>query len=326
MLIMKESHLHRQLSHPHIVQLYDMLDLEDAYVMIMEYMTHGELFDYVSEQTSLNEDQVRSIMKQLLSAILYLHVEKGIIHRDIKLENILMSWQPEGLIVKLADFGFAKCVNNQPTDTPLGTIGFNAPEITEQMNYGKAVDLWSMGCLMYTLLCGYSPFQGITNEQIMIQSRRAKFSFHSQWWNKISDSAKTMIRHLITESPLDRYTVQQALQDPWLQNSMTQHAAVNVLVNAPTMEYSKMGSLTLTHDHLERHWLPPIDDGPLDKALLTPNSLYTHEQYLSKIKPPAAVHMPQSMRFHSSNIRDSKVELHSIDQSFLLNRRKRTQK
>ena len=122
-------------------------------------MGGGDLFDYLKARTfRLNEERAREIILQLTLAVQFLH-SLGIVHRDIKLENVMMSDSSEHAIPKLADFGLAKIVGpSEKADEPFGTLGYAAPEVLRKEPYGAACDLWSLGCISHALLCGALPF------------------------------------------------------------------------------------------------------------------------------------------------------------------------
>jgi serine/threonine protein kinase len=118
--------------------------------------------------------------------------------------------------VKLADFGLSKVIWDASTMTPCGTVGYTAPEIVRDQKYSKAVDMWAMGCVLYTLLCGFPPFYDESIKTLTEKVARGEYSFLSPWWDGISDSAKDLITHLLCVNPDERYTIDEFLQHPWI--------------------------------------------------------------------------------------------------------------
>ncbi|KAG0028273.1 hypothetical protein BGZ81_004900 [Podila clonocystis] len=241
--ILKEVQIMRQLKHPGIIELYEFSESEEFYFLVIELAPGGELFHRIVKLTYLSEDLTRHIIVQVAHAVRYLHEEKGVIHRDIKPENILFEPIPiipsppgarpdddkedEGVFlpgvggggigrVKIADFGLSKVVWNEHTMTPCGTVGYTAPEIVKDQRYSKSVDMWAIGCVLYTLLCGFPPFFDESIQALTEKVARGQYTFLEPWWNDISDSVKDLITHLLCVDPNQRYTIDQFLAHPWI--------------------------------------------------------------------------------------------------------------
>ncbi|KAF9189355.1 hypothetical protein BGZ51_009669 [Haplosporangium sp. Z 767] len=244
--ILKEVQIMRQLKHPGIVQLYDFSESDEYYYLIMELAPGGELFHRIVKLTYFSEELTRHVIVQVAQAIRYLHEERGVVHRDIKPENILFEAIPiipsspgskpneedkedEGIFqpglggggigrVKIADFGLSKVVWDEQTMTPCGTVGYTAPEIVKDERYSKSVDMWAMGCVLYTLLCGFPPFYDESIQALTEKVARGQFTFLSPWWDDISSGAKDLISHLLCVNPDERYTIDQFLHHPWIRS------------------------------------------------------------------------------------------------------------
>ncbi|KAG0056361.1 hypothetical protein BGZ89_002139 [Linnemannia elongata] len=247
--ILKEVQIMRQLKHEGIVELYEFSESNEHYFLVLELAPGGELFHRIVKLTYFSEDLTRHVIVQVAQAIRYLHEEKGVIHRDIKPENILFEPIPiipsppgakpdeddkedEGVFqpgiggggigrVKIADFGLSKVVWNEQTMTPCGTVGYTAPEIVKDERYSKSVDMWAMGCVLYTLLCGFPPFYDESIQALTEKVARGQYSFLSPWWDEISSSAKDLITHLLCVNPNERYTIDQFLAHPWIKAGET---------------------------------------------------------------------------------------------------------
>lgn len=184
----------------------------------------GELFHQIVKLTYFSENLSRHVILQVAQGIRYLHEERGVVHRDIKPENLLFERIPivpsknapskqfdedkedEGEFipgiggggigrVKIADFGLSKVVWDEQTMTPCGTVGYTAPEIVKDERYSKSVDMWAMGCVLYTLLCGFPPFYDESINVLTEKVARGHYTFLSPWWDTISDSGKLPCNH-----------------------------------------------------------------------------------------------------------------------------------
>lgn len=120
--------------------------------------------------------------------------------------------------VKIADFGLSKVVWDQQTKTPCGTVGYTAPEIVKDERYSKSVDMWALGCVLYTFLCGFPPFFDESIPVLTEKVARGQYTFLSPWWDPISEQAKDLVRNLLCIDPKQRYTIDQFLNHPWILN------------------------------------------------------------------------------------------------------------
>lgn len=247
--ILKEVQIMRQLDHPNIVKLIDFAESKQYYFIILELAQGGELFHQIVRLTYFSEELSRHVIVQVAKALEHLHEEKGIVHRDIKPENILFDPIPfvpsknprpkqpgdedkvdEGEFIpgigsggigriKIADFGLSKIIWNNDTMTPCGTVGYTAPEIVKDERYSKSVDMWALGCVLYTLLCGFPPFYDESIEVLTEKVARGQYTFLSPWWDDISKSVKDLISHLLCVDPEQRYTIKEFLAHPWIRDA-----------------------------------------------------------------------------------------------------------
>jgi len=213
-----EIDIMKSLDHPNIIKLYETFEDARNIYIVMELCTGGELFDRIIEQEKFTERDAARIMKQILSALAYCHAN-GIMHRDLKPENFLfMSKEPDSPL-KVIDFGLScKFEHGQARGTKAGTPYYVAPQVLLG-HYTEAADMWSCGVIMYVLLCGYPPFSGETDAEVLAKVKLGKYSFHPQDWRHVSDEAKDIIRKLLALNPRDRHTAAQALQHPWIVQS-----------------------------------------------------------------------------------------------------------
>lgn len=247
--ILKEVQIMRQLDHPNIVKLIDFSESKQYYFIILELCPGGELFHQIVRLTYFSEDLSRHVIIQVAKALQYLHEEAGVVHRDIKPENLLYYPIPfvptrnpkpknpddedkadEGEfvkgsgaggigVIKIADFGLSKVIWDSQTMTPCGTVGYTAPEIVKDERYSKSVDMWALGCVLYTLLCGFPPFYDESIQTLTEKVARGQYTFLSPWWDDISKSAQDLVSHLLTVDPEKRFDINQFLDHPWIREA-----------------------------------------------------------------------------------------------------------
>ncbi|KAI9650128.1 serine/threonine protein kinase [Ciborinia camelliae] len=234
-------------SHPYVLCLKDIFDEPDATYLVLELAAEGELFNWIVQKGKLTEQETRKIFVQLFEGLKYLH-ERGIVHRDIKPENILMT--DEDLHVKLADFGLAKIIGEASfTTTICGTPSYVAPEIIQDSNhrrYTRAVDIWSLGVVLYICLCGFPPFSDELYSRdnpydLKAQIKLGRFDYPSPYWDTVGDPALDLIDHMLTVDPENRYTVEECLAHPWMtQKTINLHDSTDGLVGGLAgLDFSK---------------------------------------------------------------------------------------
>lgn len=219
-LIDRELEVLRLLNHQNIVQIFDIFDSARETFVVMEFLAGGELLDMITESDHLPEKTSQHVIREVLQAVNYLHA-RGIVHRDVKPENILCVNRGHPLLVKLTDFGLSKSVgvaeveSNRVMRSQCGTAYYLAPEIANNLPYGKPVDLWACGVVLYVMLAGKFPFYGKSDDKFM-KRLRAGVRFPEEEWSRISADAKALVRGLLDPSPASRLTAAQALQHRWL--------------------------------------------------------------------------------------------------------------
>ncbi|GMH45008.1 hypothetical protein BSKO_12965 [Bryopsis sp. KO-2023] len=213
--IFREISISAGLDHKNIVPLIEFYVDKKKIYMIFELMSGGRLLEVVLQRPP--EASTRKIFRQLIEGIGYLH-SKNVTHRDLKLENILLERKDDLESIKIADFGLAK-QTARPLQTMCGTLYYVAPEvIAEDRNktYGKAVDMWSAGVLLYVLLSGLQPFAGKSDSQIFDKILGADYGFDKPQWRDTSDLAKDLVGSLLEISSTKRLTAAQVLEHPWM--------------------------------------------------------------------------------------------------------------
>ncbi|EZF71389.1 CAMK protein kinase [Trichophyton soudanense CBS 452.61] len=222
--LQQEISMLMSVNHPNMLCLKDTFDESDGVYLILELAPEGELFNWIIRHQKLSEEETRKVFIQLFEGLRYLH-ERNIIHRDIKPENILVV--DKDLTVKLADFGLAKIVGEHSFTTTLcGTPGYVAPEIlaenAEARMYTRAVDIWSLGVVLYICLCGFPPFSDelyhprdypyTQKEQIQL----GIFKYPSPYWDSVDYKAMDLIDSMIEVDVKERLKVDECLEHPWI--------------------------------------------------------------------------------------------------------------
>mmetsp|Transcript_58933 Transcript_58933/g.108010 ORF Transcript_58933/g.108010 Transcript_58933/m.108010 type:complete len:502 (+) Transcript_58933:88-1593(+) len=207
------------MDHPNIIKLYESFEDHRNIYLILELCTGGELFDRIIDAGHFTEVQAAIVMQNMFRAMFYMH-ENHICHRDLKPENFLFTTKDaiEKAALKVIDFGLAcKFSADQVLTTKAGTPYYVAPQVLAG-KYDQAADLWSLGVIMYVVLCGYPPFYGETDADVLAKVRLGNFSFNAADWKSVSEDAKNLIRMLLKMNPRDRYTAEQALNHVWVRN------------------------------------------------------------------------------------------------------------
>jgi len=213
-----EVEIMKKVNHPNIISLKEVYDSDPTKLyLVMELVTGGELFNKIVEIGSYSEKIAKGLVKQIVSAVKYLH-DLNIAHRDIKPTNLLLA-SPNSNVIKLADFGLSKILGpDSMMQTACGTPIFVAPEVLNGEGYDKSVDCWGIGIIMYILLCGYPPFfdDGENMAALFEQIMSGSFEFADPYWTDISSEAKDLIEHLLVVDPSKRFTAAKCLEHPWL--------------------------------------------------------------------------------------------------------------
>lgn len=220
---LSEVDIMRRVSHPNIVNTYDIFVSLSHLYLVIEFMQGGELFDIIAEQGHLSERNASQVIRDIIVAVRYLHAN-GVVHCDIKPENILCKTKTWPLEVKVCDFGLASIVEtadvpNASMTAMSGTPGYVAPEVIRRKQYGPPVDMWAVGVILYILLSGRMPFYGRSDVETLRRTALGQYSFPEREWRNISDDAKSLVRSLLQLNPEKRLTAEAALHHRWLSDS-----------------------------------------------------------------------------------------------------------
>ncbi|KAM9336556.1 calcium/calmodulin-dependent protein kinase type II subunit gamma-like isoform X7 [Chaetodon auriga] len=213
----REARICRLLKHPNIVRLHDSISEEGFHYLVFDLVTGGELFEDIVAREYYSEADASHCISQILESVNHIH-QHDIVHRDLKPENLLLASKMKGAAVKLADFGLAIEVqgDQQAWFGFAGTPGYLSPEVLRKDPYGKPVDIWACGVILYILLVGYPPFWDEDQHKLYQQIKAGAYDFPSPEWDTVTPEAKNLINQMLTINPAKRITAEQALKHPWV--------------------------------------------------------------------------------------------------------------
>ncbi|XP_048089051.1 calcium/calmodulin-dependent protein kinase (CaM kinase) II gamma 1 isoform X7 [Alosa alosa] len=213
----REARICRLLNHANIVRLHDSIAEEGFHYLIFDLVTGGELFEDIVAREYYSEADASQCISQILESVNHIH-QHDIVHRDLKPENLLLASKMKGAAVKLADFGLAIEVqgDQQAWFGFAGTPGYLSPEVLRKDPYGKPVDIWACGVILYILLVGYPPFWDEDQHKLYQQIKAGAYDFPSPEWDTVTPEAKNLINQMLTINPAKRITAEQALTHPWV--------------------------------------------------------------------------------------------------------------
>jgi len=230
-LLRAETKIMKQVDHPHLVKLHEIFETKDNVVLAMELLEGKELFDAICDRGAYTEQDAAKVICQVTQAVQYLN-SLGVAHRDLKPENIVYANNNPDSIVKITDLGLAKLYGD-PGDysdlmmTPCGTPGYVAPEVLAQQGYGFECDMWSIGVIMYVLLCGYLPFY--EDPPLLYESiRNARFDMPADDWDAVSNEAKDLVTRLLVLDIGERLAPSELLDHAWIIEDTKDNALGNI--------------------------------------------------------------------------------------------------
>jgi len=226
----REARICRKMQHPNIVRLHDGIQEESFHYLVFDLVTGGELFEDIVAREFYSEADASHCIQQILESVNHCH-SNGVVHRDLKPENLILSEKPKpqpenlllaskskGAAVKLADFGLAIEVqgDQQAWFGFAGTPGYLSPEVLKKEPYGKPVDIWACGVILYIILVGYPPFWDEDQQKLYAQIRAGAYDFPSPEWDTVTPEAKNLINQMLTVNPAKRIRAEEALKHPWI--------------------------------------------------------------------------------------------------------------
>ncbi|OHT09565.1 CAMK family protein kinase [Tritrichomonas foetus] len=252
-----EIHVNQQLRHPGIVALYDLMKDDNNYYLIMEFCPNGELFQYIVDRTHLKEEEAKPLIRQVLETLQYIH-SMNISHRDLKPENLLIDQFGR---IKFSDFGLSRFIPESGlVDTPCGSPCYASPECISGRPYnGKTTDVWSCGVILYAMLTGQLPWTKRNQTQLFAQIKKGEYVIP----NFLSDNCRNFIKGLMTVDIVERLTIEQALEHPWLKNTPPQFETLpKSVLNPAYLSIKKVDNLFESPDEADNDFL--VDDSLLN--------------------------------------------------------------
>ncbi|XP_011301776.1 calcium/calmodulin-dependent protein kinase type II alpha chain isoform X11 [Fopius arisanus] len=213
----REARICRKLQHPNIVRLHESIQEENCHYLVFDLVTGGELFEDIVAREFYSEADASHCIQQILESVHHCH-HNGIVHRDLKPENLLLASKAKGAAVKLADFGLAIELQGdaQAWYGFAGTPGYLSPEVLKKEPYGKPVDIWACGVILYILLVGYPPFWDEDQHRLYGQIKAGAYDYPSPEWDTVTPEARNLINQMLTVNPSRRITASEALRHPWI--------------------------------------------------------------------------------------------------------------
>jgi calcium-dependent protein kinase len=227
-----EIEIMKSLDHPNIIKLFESFEDTRQIHLAMELCTGGELFDRIIEAKHFEEREAAVTVQQILRAVFYLH-QQSICHRDLKPENFLFLTKDslDKSVLKIIDFGLScRFTPAQAMRTRAGTPFYVSPQVLSG-KYDQSCDLWSVGVIMYILLCGYPPFYGRNDQEVLTKVRKGTYFFDEKDWGRVSNEAKNLIRTLLRVNPKERLTAEEALNHDWIQITAPRRTGVSLKAN-----------------------------------------------------------------------------------------------
>lgn len=213
-LLKRELEIMRMIDHPNLIKFYETFEDEKYLHIVMELCSGGDLFDKLLSMGAMNEGYVASVLRKLLLAVNHLH-GLSICHRDLKPENFLYVTKDAEAEIKIIDFGMSiKMSRTNELTTFVGTPYYLAPEVLKG-KYGRECDIWSLGVIMYLMLCGYQPFEGDDMREIFSKISKAHYEFPSPEWDNVTDQAKDLVRKMLNPAPNKRIPISEILRHTW---------------------------------------------------------------------------------------------------------------
>uniref|UniRef100_A0A3Q3KFI8 calcium/calmodulin-dependent protein kinase n=1 Tax=Monopterus albus TaxID=43700 RepID=A0A3Q3KFI8_MONAL len=282
----REARICRLLKHPNIVRLHDSISEEGFHYLVFDLVTGGELFEDIVAREYYSEADARSVScSQILESVNHCHIN-GIVHRDLKPENLLLASKLKGAAVKLADFGLAIEVqgDQQAWFGFAGTPGYLSPEVLRKDPYGKPVDMWACGVILYILLVGYPPFWDEDQHRLYQQIKAGAYDFPSPEWDTVTPEAKDLINKMLTINPAKRVTATDALKHPWIcqrstvASMMHRQETVECLKKFNARRKLKVSDNSSSYTRWEKEPQTTVIHNPADG-----NKVYTRKQEIIKV-------------------------------------------
>ena len=242
--LLEEANILKSLDHPNIIKIYEIIADSRSVNIVMELCTGGELFERINQTKKFTETIAAKYIAEIVSAIMYCH-EAHIVHRDLKPENILLENERLDARIKIIDFGNSQYfAPREKLNQLIGTAYYVAPEVIDK-NYDEKCDVWSIGVILYIMLCGYPPFNGKSDSDIHKQIKESVLVFREDCWKHISNNAKELITKMLIKNPEARPSIHEIYNDPWIQNRVRNSVPENPIARAALTNLKNFGVISI---------------------------------------------------------------------------------
>lgn len=269
-LLVREVEVLKRVNHPNIIQLEEVFETAKKMYLIMELCKGGELSEVLRRKSYFKEEEAKAVMHSLTEAVVYMH-DNDMVHRDLKLENVLLSEADptNEFNIKVTDFGLAHMKGLSGCDdlmhTKCGTLYYMAPEVlSNKHEYTKMCDVWSLGVIMYTLLCGRVPFQSDSASKLEELISQGELKFGEVEWINVSSSAKDLIRAMLCVDTTRRLTARRVLDDSWFTG---QAAKMNALELMRRLHFEENASKSPPPSSSSTRMLETVKEGEFEPSL-----------------------------------------------------------
>mmetsp|Transcript_7411 Transcript_7411/g.17934 ORF Transcript_7411/g.17934 Transcript_7411/m.17934 type:complete len:724 (-) Transcript_7411:1547-3718(-) len=290
--VLQEVTIMNELHDENLVGVVDFFEEEDFYYIVMELMAGGDVFDRIQDLRNYTEKDARDLAKILLRAVEYMH-KNGVVHRDIKPQNIFLESKDSNSAIKIGDFGFAKRVHTPKSlVSRCGTPSYVAPEILKHHPYDQSCDMWSVGVVLFVMLCGYTPFAEENQQKMFERIKVGDYDFDSECWSAISHEAKDLIRGLMCTNPDRRLTASEALRSRWITGCSDKYLSSRSLTSTMRLVRDKNFRLKDLTNAVKTFTIKA-------KTELQQTLEHTIEQTIDNLPPKVAERIPSSILNHS---------------------------
>lgn len=237
-VVFREVAILKDLHHKYILRLYDFYEESDRFLLVLEYAGGKDLLDRVVAKVNYSEADARDLFQCLVRAVQYIH-NHDVVHRDLKLENVLMKSETDDIDIRIGDFGLATyCIGDLILDQA-GTPRYIAPEVVRGVPYGKRVDVWALGVILYILLSGQFPFDEIRRGTLFCKIKAGAYTFDHEHWTDVHEEAQDLIRNILQTDPTQRFTLEEILACPWMTSSGDDLSSRLLVRSQQSMEFLK---------------------------------------------------------------------------------------
>jgi len=281
--LQKEIAILAKLDHPNVVKLMSWCQTKKRIYMVVQFCSGGDVFERILKQKTFSEKEAAHVVRKVAEGLAHVH-EHGIVHRDLKPDNLMYLSKAESSNIMLIDFGLAGDLSNGSLSTPCGTAHYVAPEVLMSKAYDCKADMWSLGVIIYMLLCGFPPFFDAQGNQKRLYKliKLGKYRFPSPYWDYVSENAKDLVRRLLVLDPTKRFSAKQTLAHQWVHQSAEIEEVDLGKLYMEQMEHFSSSRKFVDAGLQLHHQGPPGPGGPPPNVKKATPSFFANPQYAPK--------------------------------------------